>query len=438
MLRPFLDKHFGPYHKHWEQYLNSHHTFIDASVEWLRLHDRYYLFRQLNFHREHRQHEQQFSIHNGHHLYRYFDSDDEHSYEWNDTYGLVVIGDCVCASLPDEGEPDAEDTTETKKRSIAGRIEYEVQETTSPNPSIVHGLAKRATDKTRIKKFGTCEIGGKEIKYPGWPGNNELQNKRNLITDQNPGGKIQQDQWWYRVKVGSCGEVSQLYHDPNFLPKPQVNEVNADHVFEKAIPRQFLDSLFTSNNPDQCSTFNGLFVDQTDANFPDDYKPKQGDPNTAKQIRLQSLFNRVPNNLNYNFVGLDKAVNGLKGTFFNPKLDGIEQPQAGGEGGQVDKNLNLWNRMGMVIDFLKMDVVQRVFVTGQSEVYAAFVRFDELWGSCQDPINFAENYRKYIQGLLSDNIASIQQHASKVSNSLVQYATTTDSDGNLNSYGKAM
>lgn len=44
----------------------------------------------------------------------------------------------------------------------------------------------------------------------------------------------------------------------------------------------------------------------------------------------------------------------------------------------------------MVIDFLKMDVVQRVFVTGQSEVYAAFVRFDELWGSCQDPINFAE------------------------------------------------
>ncbi|KAL1632827.1 hypothetical protein SLS56_003317 [Neofusicoccum ribis] len=207
---------------------------------------------------------------------------------------------------------------------------------------------------------------------------------------------------------------------------------------EKAIPRQFLDSLFTSNNPDQCSTFNGLFVDQTDANFPDDYKPKQGDPNTAKQIRLQSLFNRVPNNLNYNFVGLDKAVNGLKGTFFNPKLDGIEQPQAGGEGGQVDKNLNLWNRMGMVIDFLKMDVVQRVFVTGQSEVYAAFVRFDDLWGSCQDPINFAENYRKYIQGLLSDNIASIQQHASKVSNSLVQYATTTDSDGNLNSYGKAI
>ncbi|KAL1632826.1 hypothetical protein SLS56_003316 [Neofusicoccum ribis] len=90
-----LDKHFGSYHKHWEQYLDSPHTFIDTSVEWFRLHDRYYLFRQLNFHREHRHHGQQRSLHNGYHLYRYFYSDDEQSYEWHDTYGLVVIGDCV-------------------------------------------------------------------------------------------------------------------------------------------------------------------------------------------------------------------------------------------------------------------------------------------------------------------------------------------------------
>lgn len=37
------------------------------------------------------------------------------------------------SDLPDEGT-DSGDTSETKKRSIAGRIEYEVKELTSSNP----------------------------------------------------------------------------------------------------------------------------------------------------------------------------------------------------------------------------------------------------------------------------------------------------------------
>lgn len=65
-------------------------------------------------------------------------------------------------------------------------------------------------------------------------------------------------------------------------------------------------------------------------------------------------------------------------------------PKASGSDADVKKNLDLWNRIGMVIDFLKMDVVQRVFAQGQSEVYAAFVKFDELWSDCAEQINFSQ------------------------------------------------
>lgn len=330
------------------------------------------------------------------------------------------------SDLPDEGT-DSGDTSETKKRSIAGRIEYEVKELTSSNPAQV--LAKRGGG---ITTFGTCDI-TKEVKYPAWPSAAELQNHRNAA-------KVSSDQYWYRVKPGECGALASLYHDATFLRKPAVNEVNADHVFEKAIPKQFLDTVFATENGDQCKLFNQLFVDQTDGNFPDSFKPAQGDPNAANQIRLQSLFNRVPNKVNFYFVGLDRQVNALKGTLFNPKLDGIAMPKASGSDADVKKNLDLWNRIGMVIDFLKMDVVQRVFAQGQSEVYAAFVKFDELWSDCAEQINFSQKYQEYIKGLLQDNIASIQAHASAVSSSLVQYATTTvdNKPDELNSYGNAI
>ncbi|KAH7041937.1 hypothetical protein B0J12DRAFT_788242 [Macrophomina phaseolina] len=70
----------------------------------------------------------------------------------------------------------------------------------------------------------------------------------------------------------------------------------------------------------------------------------------------------------------------------------------------------------------------------------AFVRFDELWGGCAEPINFAFKYQEYIKELLQDNIASIQAHVSGVSSSLVKYATTTveNKPDELNSYGKAI
>ncbi|EKG20336.1 hypothetical protein MPH_02350 [Macrophomina phaseolina MS6] len=70
----------------------------------------------------------------------------------------------------------------------------------------------------------------------------------------------------------------------------------------------------------------------------------------------------------------------------------------------------------------------------------AFVRFDELWGGCAEPINFAFKYQEYIKELLQDNIASIQAHVSGVSSTLVKYATTTveNKPDGLNSYGKAI
>lgn len=148
--------------------------------------------------------------------------------------------------------------------------------------------------------------------------------------------------------------------------------------------------MFTSDNQDQCTTFKDLFVNTVDKNYPSDYKPGQADPNKANQNRLQSLFYMVPNKINYKFIGVDVGVNGMKGAFFNPGLESIRKPRASGTDRDVEFNLNAWNLMGMAIDFLKLDAVQRVYAEGQNEIYGGLVRFDEFWDSCNNPMNLAE------------------------------------------------
>lgn len=98
----------------------------------------------------------------------------------------------------------------------------------------------------------------------------------------------------------------------------------------------------------------------------------------------------VPNKLNYNFIGVDIGVNGMKGAFFNPNIQGVPNPKDTNSDEDIKTNLNLWNLIGMTVDFLTdFDAVHRVFNAGQKEIYGGFVRFDELWTGCYS-MNFAE------------------------------------------------
>lgn len=103
------------------------------------------------------------------------------------------------------------------------------------------------------------------------------------------------------------------------------------------------------------------------------------------------MFFLVPNKMKYQFIGVDKSVNAMKGIFFNPSLEGMPNLAPQGVRRQDKFYLDIWNELGLVIDFLKESTIQRVFAAAQNDIYSAFLNFDSLWSaSCADSLNFAE------------------------------------------------
>lgn len=85
----------------------------------------------------------------------------------------------------------------------------------------VRSLLKRADSWST---FGSCDV-GTSILVPPWPNAKAFQLQK-LVTD----GKVQQDQWWYRVNQKSCPEVSEIYYDATFLRGQPLTQVNVDHA----------------------------------------------------------------------------------------------------------------------------------------------------------------------------------------------------------------
>jgi len=160
---------------------------------------------------------------------------------------------------------------------------------------------------------------------------------------------------------------------------------------EQALPSQFLSDLFANADETTCNTFESLFADTTDGNFPSTYQRKGAAPDNPGQSRLQSLFNYLPNNENLQLIAMDKILNEKKGKLFKSGLDGVQRATT--DSSNTQANLELWNLVGMLFDLLNSDVTQRVFSSVQDQMYSAWVRFDEIWEqeACgQDSPKFAD------------------------------------------------
>lgn len=288
----------------------------------------------------------------------------------------------------------------TSKRSVAGRIEYEVEDEirgkSGPQREqrgallpaaarslidnfIARSLVRRAANE--YSTFGACSI-DMSVKSPGFPKKSVFnKNKKSNLMDQ----------YWWEVESNTCPGIAYVQRNDGKLSAQRLDRVNMDHVYEQALPSQFLSDLFANADDTTCNTFKSLFADTTDGNFPSTYQIRGSSPDKPGQSRLQSLFNYLPNNDNMQLIAMDKTLNGKKGKLFNPELDGVQQ--ATSDSANTQNNLELWNQVGMLFDFLNTDVTQRVFSSVQNQMYSAWVRFDEIWEqeACgTDSPNFAD------------------------------------------------
>ena len=360
------------------------------------------------------------------------------------TSTTTISGSCFTYTgvpvTPNDADPDdvASDATDSDdasdlgapnklRRSIAGRIAYDVDfdedEDTWDFNNLTHSF-----DKRNINSLGQCSWTGNTIKYPAWPGPGSWPPRT---------GTVDPKQAWWTAQQASCNDVLVVNYvaNPPGSKKSRAQTYEIDHAYEKALPAQFLSSLF-SQSSSACTTFVNTYVQTPDGEWqnPDPtLVKKQGQPNKQGQSRLQSLINLVPNNLNVAFIGLDNKINGIKGKIWNPNLSGFPNIKGTASDDDTAWNINVWAQMGMAMATMNEVIYQQMFQKIQNDIYAGFNAFDDLWCGDNAP-NFASSYKKYMSNLMQTNIESAKAKATALSNSLKQYAVTTDKDGQPNSF----
>lgn len=141
-------------------------------------------------------------------------------------------------------------------------------------------------------------------------------------------------------------------------------------------------------------------------------------------------------------IGIDLAVNSMKGKFFNAGLPDIPRIQtpASNPKDWIDKNLNLWNDMGMAMAFLDVPVVANLFKIVNTGVYEALLAFNVIQ-SCEAPAettDWAATYKSWLPVFLSSQQALIQNHASALTAVITNNpAATLDANDKPNLYAKA-
>lgn len=135
-----------------------------------------------------------------------------------------------------------------------------------------------------------------------------------------------------------------------------------------------------------CAHFNTIFLD-LDPNF----KPKRG---ALPVTRLTSLLRLLPNEHNNWFIGLEQSINGVKGIFFNPQLDGHFALRIPSTGRMSKKNtqkaVDAYNNLGMALQLMDQPPMQDLWGRGQNAMYAGFKKFDDIWAQKGvQPVSFA-------------------------------------------------
>ncbi|KAG4434003.1 hypothetical protein IFR05_010518 [Cadophora sp. M221] len=316
---------------------------------------------------------------------------------------------------------------------IAGRIMYDSSEISTP-------ISKR--DKAPINRLGNC----KEVLEPQiipartWTRPQQVMNQYHGIPPE---------QWWYIPTMGGYDKdaglckIQTLQHvgrrDPTsngvgtaqwpegYHPsRANFKRLTLDHVYEVSILKEFFDSVFLTPFDSRCQSFITLFH-QPNTN------PDMRAPDGRVITRLQSLWDQGANKQNKAFLGMDEEVNSIKGKLFNRNLAGIQKVLHPEDSPQwLDKNLNLWNAMGMSWSVLHFPIAAEQFRKVNNAIYRGFLAFDLIQSCNPDdapgilPRIWAEVYKEHIPIFLRQQQASVIQHVASVTSAITAVPSATE------------
>ena len=221
----------------------------------------------------------------------------------------------------------------------------------------------------------------------------------------------------------STNEIG-TYMTPWELGGNKGKSVNVDHVC-KYLP--FFRAMQVELIPliDEVSLLDEFFTAQVDAGFTCGDISKLFDvPDTAAAggTRLNTIFAQLPSLINPDFVGMDSALNRLKGALWNPDLTGVNLNMA-----NTNAGIQALSNLAVVMAMANNEAISKLFSNTNARIYQAFQGIDLLIGASQDCSNpddkedrqpastWASAYSVWMTGKIKSQNDMITKTASQIS-----------------------
>ena len=312
---------------------------------------------------------------------------------------------CVTYDYAPDATPNPldDDSNQMKKRALAGRFVHNKRG--NNYQTVVTGAV--ASGKCPVAKF---------TMKPSYPGPGVVANNEGNPAPEMAAFYQTATYWAVPTQPPKCGAPGWDYLNTEEIgaAKPpwslggKGKSVNIDHVYEVSI----LDEFFASQNAadgGSCKVISALFDQPDSANAPGS--------------RLNTVFGQLPSLINPDFLGMDAALNRLKGSFWNPGLTGADlKAQNGNAAVQALSNL------AVVMSIANDAKVSGLFSATNARIYSAFLGIDALITAqqgCSNPIEgsdgkpvqatWANAYKAYITAKVASQNDLITKTASAIS-----------------------
>ena len=338
---------------------------------------------------------------------------------------------CVTLSYAPDSTPDPldDDSNEMRKRKLAGRF--------INNKRGKNGFYNKVTDK--VGK-GTCQV-NKFTAKPSYPGP--------AVVVANEGGNPAPDPemaafyatatyWAVPTTPPKCGAPVWGFLDTAGLSDTKKGgpwaiggnkkSVNVEHVC--TFPQSSVTNLlFWSTNVilDEVSLLDEFFAAQiaADVKCTDIGALFDVTDGTTGSTRLNTVFGQLPSLTNPDFIGMDTALNRLKGALWNPDLEGASL-------GSANSNacVQSLSNLAVIMAIANDEKVKELFSATNGRIYAAFRGIDTLINAqadCGNPIKgedgdlkatWADAYSTWITDKVKSNNDLITKTAAKISASI--------------------
>ncbi|KAL8788413.1 MAG: hypothetical protein Q9195_007292 [Heterodermia aff. obscurata] len=316
---------------------------------------------------------------------------------------------CVTLSYAPDSTPNPldDDTNEMRKRKVGGRFIRNKR-----GKDVYYSTATNSVGQ------GACEVNRFTIK-PSYPGPAAVTNNEGGQPTPQMVAFYQTAAYWaVPTTPPKCGAPVWGFLDTTDLSNQakggpwaiggNKKSVNVDHVYEVSLLDEFFSAQITAGV--QCTDITALF----DVN----------DGSTGG-TRLNTIFGQLPSLTNPDFVGMDAALNRLKGSLWNPDLEGSNL-------GCANSNacVQSLSNLAVIMAIANNDKVKELFSASNGRIYAAFKGIDNLitaQAACNNPIKGAEGdlkatwadaYSVWMTDKVKSNNDLITKTAAKVSASI--------------------